>query len=552
MGEISDLRTELESLRELIDIPNELICRFLPDTTITFANRAYLNAFGLTQADVGCRKFVEFVPEAERPAIAAHLAQLAVTGKPVSYRHNSLCKGEWRWHRWTDFPIFNDHGKLVAFLSVGTDITELELTRSQLQRTVDFQRLVAAISHDFIKVDSTNFDDKVNSMLRRAGEFFVVERSYFIRANQHQQTFTSTHEWCALGIPSQSHDVLDAPFADLPWLVKMLNRRKLLVLDSLDDLPDEAAAERKLCQRQGIQSALLIPVALDEEILGFFGFDAVTAPRRWGAGERDLLEVLANVLADAIQKVQAEEILIAERHRAEMASQAKSTFLANISHELRTPLNGMLGFTDLLLKTDLNPTQREYTELALSAGKGLLAVINDLLDFAKIEVGKMDLEYTVASLGKIVQEAFDLQLAQAADKNLRYKLKMPDEGPDCVLLDPLRLKQVLINLLNNAVKFTEAGSVSCTVQCTRLQDSRFRFDFSVQDTGIGIRKDQLGKLFKSFSQADSSTTRKYGGTGLGLVISQMLVRKMGGLIQVTSEPGKGSNFYFSLDLEGSG
>ncbi|MBW3468574.1 PAS domain-containing protein [Arthrospiribacter ruber] len=244
-----------------------------------------------------------------------------------------------------------------------------------------------------------------------------------------------------------------------------------------------------------------------------------------------------------------EKQLIAETNRANAASKSKSEFLANMSHEIRTPLNGVIGFTDLLLKTDLSGVQQQYADNAHTAGKSLLNLINDILDFSKIEAGKLDLDPIETNLEEILYETLDIIKFPAGQKNLEIILDLPPTLPESVLIDPHRLKQILINLLNNAIKFTEKGHVILQVREVVEVDGPYKLEFTVIDTGIGIPEEVQKKLFQAFSQADSSTTRKFGGTGLGLTISNLLAEKMGGNIGVDSKPGHGSAFYFTIDAE---
>ncbi|MBN2653083.1 MAG: response regulator [Spirochaetales bacterium] len=252
------------------------------------------------------------------------------------------------------------------------------------------------------------------------------------------------------------------------------------------------------------------------------------------------------VTRDISEKKRFEEQLEKAKDEAEQASKAKSEFLANMSHEIRTPLNGVIGFTDLLLQTPLTDTQRQYAENANVSGKILLGIINDILDFSKIEAGKLDLDILKTDLPRLMEDVVDVIKYQASVKGLELLLDVPLDIPKYAMLDPTRLKQVLLNLLNNAIKFTEFGEVELKLEYVDLGDSQGRFDFFVIDTGIGILPEQKDRLFKAFSQADTSTTRKYGGTGLGLIISNLLVEKMGGKILLDSEYGRGSTFYFSI------
>ncbi len=288
----------------------------------------------------------------------------------------------------------------------------------------------------------------------------------------------------------------------------------------------------------------------DEEV--FWRADGTSFPAEyWAYPIRKEGEAVGAVVTflDITGRKRAQAALLEAKEAAEAASRAKSEFLANMSHEIRTPMNGIIGMTELALDTSLTAEQRDYLNLVKSSADSLLHVINDILDFSKIEAGKLELEKTEFEIRDLFRDTLKTLAQRTDEKPLEICARVSPNVPKILIGDPTRLRQLIVNLVGNAIKFTEEGNIILDTELEASTGDEVRLHISVSDTGMGIPLEKQHIIFESFAQADGSTTRRFGGTGLGLTISRQLVELMGGRMWVESEVGKGSTFHFTCNFQ---
>jgi two-component system sensor histidine kinase/response regulator len=439
-------------------------------------------------------------------------------------------------------PEFNhENGSVESVLVVCRDITDRKQSEEALHRRAQQDSLLSQISRQFIDQD---LETAITFSLRAVAEFLKTERCRIYVYSESQNQSYMTHEWCKAGVePLLEMQVI--PVDQAPWLYShILYNAQPLVVSQLGDLPPEAFAETAGLESVGIQSIAIVPMIHCDKVVGFIGTDRVSSTKTWSQEEINLIRLVGELIAIGQARHAAEAALRIAKEAAESANRAKSTFLANMSHELRTPLNAILGFAQLMERSgDLTAQQQDFLSTINRSGEHLLTLINDVLEMSKIEAGRIALHPVPCDLYCFLHAIEDMVQVRAEAKALTLQVELASNLPQYILVDEGKLRQVLINLLGNAIKFTDAGGVRLRVL---LVPNKLHFE--IHDTGRGIAADELHQLFQPFVQT-ASGIQVSEGTGLGLTISRQFVQLMGGEIQVNSTVGLGSTFSFEIPVE---
>ncbi len=469
---------------------------------------------------------------------------------------------------------------LAYMVSLAIEARDRIAAEAALQYRAKKDGLIGRISRGFLDRD---LDTAINFTLRSLGKFTRSDRSCIFSYCDRNQ-FGMTHEWCNEGIEPFIANRQKLSVEAYPWFHKKLLRGKPFQIQNLAELPPEAAADKREFERQSIQSLLNVPMIHSGKVVGFIGLDAVRSSKVWSTEEVNFLKVVGEIVAIGQARDAAEKALKQAKEAADAANRVKSEFLANMSHELRTPLNAILGFTQLLTRDpSLNQGQRSNLQIISSSGEHLLELINDILDMSKIEAGRISLNETSFDLYRLLDSIEEMLQLKASSKDLQLRIELARDVPQYVQTDEQKLRQVLINLLGNAIKFTQEGGVTLRVrreqgsvgsvgsvgrrgdgetgrrgeffnqqttnnkQQTTNNKQQTTIHFEVSDTGPGIDPTEIESLFEPFVQAEMGR-KSNQGTGLGLPISRKFVRLMGGDIAVSSQPGRGAIFKFNVQI----
>jgi PAS domain S-box-containing protein len=532
------------ALREFIDLSLNLLCIAGIDGYFKHVNPAWETTFGFTREELLSRPYLEFVHPDDREATTAEATKIASGCNTLSFENRYLCKdGSYKWLLWSAV-VRAERGLIYG---IAADITE---------RKQEEVRLAAQHAVTRVLAEAPTLASGTPRILQAICESLDWSVGAIWRVDHKEKLLRCVETWHMSSaqvneFDRATHSRTFSPGVGLPGRV-WAQAQPAWIEDVTRDTNFPRATIAAL---EGLHAAFGFPILLGAEVLGvleFFSHQIQQPDYRL----LEMMNAIGSQIGQFIERKEAEEALRGyardletARKRAEEATRAKSEFLANISHEIRTPMNAMIGMTELALATQITREQREYLNAIQSSADGLLRLINDLLDFSKIEARKLELERVGFKLRDALEDTMRVLAPRADQKGLELACHIHRDVPDALVGDPLRLRQVVINLVGNAIKFTEHGEVVLQVEPESRGDGNAHLRFSVTDTGIGVPLEKQALIFEAFSQADSSTTRRYGGTGLGLAISAQLVKLMGGRISVESQPGQGSTFHFSARFE---
>lgn len=452
----------------------------------------------------------------------------------------------------------------TCLTGVAYDISEIELAKTQSLYRSDFENLLLNLSMRLIKPLEMDLDALTHEVLRDVAQFVNADRAYLFEYDMQQMTCSNTHEWCNAGVTPEIDNLQDIPTSELHWWIAAHENGQPFVLRGVNDL-DAAHPLRQILEPQGIRSLATFPLMHGESCEGFIGFDAVSTERRWSEIEISILNLLSQLLVNLRDKARIEERvreterqLRLSRDEAEekareaiVANRSKTDFIARVSHEVRTPLHAINGLANLLLDGVPEPDAEGHLRTILASGESMLELINDVLDYARIDSEGLSLQHESLDLHGLLHHLENQFRPLATQKSLQLDLAIDDRLPVQVAGDQLRIRQILQNLLSNAVKFTHQGSVTLSaapVTDSDRADGRQMIRLCVTDTGTGIPQEAHDSLFTPFFQL-SNTASVNVGTGLGLPIARMLADLMEGTIEVQSTPGQGSRFCANLLLE---
>lgn len=442
-------------------------------------------------------------------------------------------------------PLMDAGGILLGLMGISRDISDRLLKEQALQQKAKQDRLLSHISRQLIDQD---IKPAINYTLEAIGEFTDSLYAYIIHYSPCQQRWSMKYEWYRSPMGSRLQQSQNLSVDRFSWFSRQLLQGECLRINQIEDLPVEAIAERETFLQSQSPLLLVVPMITKGQTFGYIALER-ESQKQWTEEEEQFLQLVGELTAIAQTRHEAEISLKQAKEAADSANRAKSEFLTNMSHELRTPLNAILGFTQVLHRDpNLNEEQREQLSIINRSGEHLLDLINDILEMSKIEAGRTTYNADSFDLYHLLDSLEEMLRLKAEAKGLQLIVERTSEIPQYIKTDEGKLRQVLINLLGNAIKFTDEGGVTLRVKLTEAQTNSYTFLFEVEDTGFGIATEEIEQLFEAFTQTETGRNSQQG-TGLGLPISQKFVELMGGQIKVQSIIGSGSLFSFTIKAQ---
>jgi PAS domain S-box-containing protein len=447
-------------------------------------------------------------------------------------------------------PVKSLDGRIMGAIELLDDYSDKIMMEKALDDRLRFESLVSSISSKLINIKPEHVDPAINEGLKAIAEFLAADHAALMRVNNEHGEFKQTHSWSSARIEPEAPLLQkDAQY----YLPEMCSELKIIggfAFTRPEDVPEAWNKEQDfLVNMNSLNAVIAVRLAGTDTSQSLIMIGSMEDRPQWSSSIIQRVQFIGEILVSAINRKWIDEQLREAINEAESANRGKSQFLANMSHEIRTPLNSIIGFTDLIQETDLDPEQLDFVSTIKTSGEMLLSLLNDILDFSKIDAGELVLEETGFELDRLADEVCKMTRMRIGSKPVEISSRVIDDMPPFMIGDPVRLRQVLTNLMDNAAKFTEKGRIELNLWSEDQNEENVRIHGVVTDSGIGIPEEHLDSVFDLFQQGDKSMTRRFGGTGLGLSICRQIVELMNGRIWVESKLGKGSSFHFRLWLK---